>query len=118
MRAASTTRITMERIGTTAMKRYATISRLRKLQSNRLLHQLIRRKTRYSPASTARYSTKLKTPPLIPRSSTSSPNTTMAEQTTSSQEMRLQTSFRLVNRDFMGLQSEEILYLKMCLHAG
>src|SRR5579859_2473671 len=42
----------------------------------------------------------------------------MAEQTTSSQEMRLQTSFRLVNRDFMGLQSEEILYLKMRLHAG
>src|SRR5438270_11522 len=118
MRAASTTRITMERIGTTAMKRYATISRFRRLQSSLLLHQPMKRRTRYSPASTARYSKKLKTPPLLRRTSTSSPITTMAEQTTSSHDRRLQTSFRLASSGFMGLQSEEILYLKMRLHAG
>src|SRR5215472_17199417 len=61
---------------------------------------------------------KLKTPPLPPRSSTSNPATTTAEQTTSSQERWLQTSFRLLSRSFMGLKSEEILYLKMRWLAG
>src|SRR5215467_11720084 len=61
---------------------------------------------------------KLKTPPLAPRSSISSPMTTRTEQTTSSHERWLQTSFKLVSTGFMGLKSEEILYLKMWWHAA
>src|SRR5438067_12885570 len=108
--------MTMDRIGTTAMNKYATMSRLRRLQSSLFLHEPIKRKRRYNPAKTARYSTKLKIPPLRRRTSPSSPITTRAEQITSSRERRLPTSLSPVSTRFMDLQSEEILYLKSRVH--
>src|SRR5438105_3609494 len=53
--------------------------------------------------------------PLRPKSSTNNPMTTMAEQTMSSHDRRLHTSFKLMKKGFMGSASEEILYLKMRL---
>src|SRR2546429_8483367 len=66
------------------------------------------------PATTARNSRKLETLPLMPRSPTSSPNATIAEQAMSSHDKRLQISFRREKKDFMPSTSEGILYLKMC----
>src|SRR6266566_6024418 len=92
--------------------------RLRRLHSSRFLHQPTKRKIRYSPARTARYSRKLNMPPLIRKTATSSPMPTNAVQTASSQDRRLQISFKIVRKGFMGPESEEILYLKMRLYVG
>src|SRR5213075_2519040 len=89
------------------------MSRFRRLNSSRFLHQPTKRRIRYSPARTARYSRKLNTPPLIRKMATSSPTPTNAVQTASSQDRRLQISFKIVRKGFMGPESEEILYLKM-----
>src|SRR6266446_6398422 len=114
MRPARKTSVRIRRIGTKAINRYATIRRLRRLQSRRLLHQPMKRTRRQRAARTARYFRKLEGPALKLRSWSADPAMTKKAERRSSQERWFQTSLSVARMGVIVPSWKTLLYLNRC----